>query len=527
MNTDILIIGSGIAGLSLALKVAEHYHVTILTKREAIESNTRYAQGGIASVMARRDNFDTHIQDTIRAGSELNDPKAVEKVVCVGPTLIEELLNLGVQFSRRTKTEFDLGKEGGHSTRRVLHAKDLTGFEIVQNLLKHIQKHPKITLLENHAAIDLIRNRHLKRKRSDNLCYGAYALDKTNGKVIALRARATVLATGGAGKTYLYTSNPDIASGDGLAMAHRAGCKIANLEFVQFHPTCLYHPKAKSFLISEAMRGEGGKLELMSGKRFMKAYHKSAELAPRDIVARAIDFELKKSGDEFVTLNMTRHTRDFLKKRFPHIYQTCRSFNYDIAKRPIPVVPAAHYFCGGVKVDYRGRTNIPNLYAIGEVSCTGVHGANRLASNSLLEGLAYADFSYKDLIKRKDLEKNKHLLVRHWDPGKATDSDEAVVISQNWDEVRRLMWNYVGIARSNKRLHRAQNRINILKEEIKEYYWNFILTPDLLELRNICCVADLTIKSALKRKESIGLHYNSDYPHKNNRSIPFNIIPSK
>ncbi|MBU0504750.1 MAG: L-aspartate oxidase [bacterium] len=525
MNTDILIVGSGIAGLSLALKVADHYHVTILTKKEAIESNTRYAQGGIASVMARKDNFDTHIKDTIRAGSNLNDAKAVENVVCAGPTLINELLNIGVRFSRFTKSEFDLGKEGGHSKRRVLHAKDLTGFEIVQNLLIHVKKHANITLLENHAAIDLICNRHLKKRRKNNLCYGAYVLNKLSGKIVAIKARATVLATGGAGKTYLYTSNPDIASGDGIAMAHRAGCQIANLEFVQFHPTCLHHPKAKSFLISEAMRGEGGKLELVTGKRFMSAYHKNAELAPRDIVARAIDLELKKRGDEYVTLNMTHHSRDFLKKRFPNIYQTCRSFNYDIAKKPIPVVPAAHYFCGGVKVDYQGRTNIANLYAIGEVSCTGVHGANRLASNSLLEGLAYANFAYTDIIKRKDLEKNKNLVVRSWDSGRATNSDEAVVISQNWDEVRRLMWNYVGIARSNKRLYRAQTRINILKEEIKEYYWNFILTPDLLELRNICCVADLTIKSALKRKESIGLHYNIDYPQQCKKSSQFNIIP--
>lgn len=524
LDTDILIIGSGIAGLSLAIKAAQDFKVLIVTKNEAMESNTRYAQGGIATVMKETDRFDTHIKDTLEAGAYLNDTKVVEKVICSGPKLIDELLTYGVKFSRYKRNEFDLGIEGGHSKRRVLHTKDMTGVELEKKLLAKAKKNRRIKILEYHAAIDLIVDRHLKKRKRDKLCYGAYVLNKKSGKISTIRAKATVLATGGAGKTYLYTSNPDIATGDGIAMAYRAGCRIANLEFVQFHPTCLHHSLAKSFLISEAMRGEGGKLRLMNGDKFMQRYDRRKELAPRDIVARAIDYELKKRGDRYVTLNMTHKGRVFLKRRFPTIYSTCRKYGFEMDKQPIPVVPAAHYFCGGIKVDLNGRSDLRNLYAIGEVSCTGLHGANRLASNSLLEGVAFADFVYKDLIKRKDLSKINYQLVRNWDPGKATDSDEMVVITQNWDEIRRMMWNYVGIVRSTKRLLRAQTRINILFHEIKEYYWDFILTSDLLELRNICNVADLTIKCALKRKESIGLHYNIDYPKAKKRSIKFNII---
>lgn len=524
LKTDILILGSGIAGLSLALKAAQKFNVLVVTKKEAMESNTRYAQGGIASVMANTDNFDSHIRDTFIAGARLGDLKVIKKVVCEGPRRIEELLQLGVRFSKNHHKDFDLGMEGGHSARRVLHAGDITGLELEKRLLARAKRHPRIKILEQHIAVDLIVNRHLRQKAKSELCYGAYVLERGSNRIHTVLARATVLATGGAGKVYLYTSNPDIATGDGIAMAYRAGCRVANLEFVQFHPTCLYHPRAKSFLISEALRGEGGKLLLANGQRFMQNYHPRAELAPRDIVARAIDAELKRRGDDSVFLDMTQHTRAFLKKRFPNIYQTCRDFGYDMSRQPIPVVPAAHYFCGGVKVDLRGRTDISNLYAIGEVSCTGLHGANRLASNSLLEGLAYADFVAKDLAGRHDLDKISHRFVRNWNIFDATNSDEMVVVTQNWDEIRRFMWNYVGIVRSSKRLERALRRIQLLSEEIREYYWNFKLSPDLVELRNIALVAELTIRSALKRRESVGLHYNINFPKPAKRPLRFNVI---
>jgi len=522
-DTDILIIGSGIAGLSLALKAAQDYNVVIVTKKDAIESNTRYAQGGVASAVADSDNFDSHIQDTLTAGAHLGDPNTIEKVVRQGPKVIEELSQIGVNFSKTENDEFDLGIEGGHSNRRVLHAKDLTGYEIESKLLDRVRANSKISVLEYHAAIDLIVDRHLKIKKGDNICYGAYALNRKSGDVATIKARATVLATGGAGKTYLYTSNPDVATGDGIAMAYRAGCDIANLEFVQFHPTCLHHPRAKSFLISEALRGEGGKLRLTNGDSFMTQYDERAELAPRDIVARAIDYELKKRGDRHVNLDMTQLPKKFIKERFPHIHRTCQKFGYNMLEEPLPVVPAAHYFCGGVSVNENGKTSMDNLYAIGEVSCTGLHGANRLASNSLLEGAAFSDFVYQEL-RDKTLPSYKEATVRNWDTMDAADSDEVVVITQNWDELRRMMWNYVGIVRSTKRLIRAQRRINILLEEIKEYYWNFILTTDLLELRNITCVADLTIKCALKREESIGLHYNIDHPEPSASPLKLNII---
>ena len=525
-KTDILILGSGIAGLSLALKAAQNFRVMVVTKAEALESNTRYAQGGIASVMHKTDDFENHIQDTFLAGSKLGDLKVIKKVISSGPERIFELLKLGIQFSKKGKHhyDFDLGMEGGHSFRRILHSGDITGFELETKLLRTAKKHRRIQIKEHHIAIDLIVNRNLERKSQINNCYGAYILNKKTNKISTITAKATVLATGGAGKVYLYTSNPDVATGDGIAMAYRAGCEIANLEFVQFHPTCLYHPRAKSFLISEALRGEGGKLKLLDKTEFMKRYNKRAELAPRDVVARAIDYELKKRGDDSVLLDMTRKSKTFLKKRFPNIYKTCLNFGFNLATEPIPVVPAAHDFCGGVKVNLKGQTNLHNLYAIGEASCTGLHGANRLASNSLLEGLAFSEFVFQDLQKRKDLNKLDYKQVRDWNIFNATDSDERVVITQNWDEIRRFMWNYVGIVRSEKRLQRALKRIQLLREEIKDYYWNFKLNPDLIELRNIALVAELTIRSALNRKESIGLHYNIDYPQKKKKSLKFNII---
>lgn len=522
-KTDLLILGSGIAGLTLALKAADFCNVLLVTKNKAVESNTVYAQGGIASVMSKSDHFESHIHDTFEAGAQLGDLKIIEDVICAGPRLIAELLSIGVKFDK-TQKKFDLAREGGHSYRRILHSHDMTGFEIQKKLLAKVQKHPRIEILEHHIAIDLIVDRHLQKKPGDPVCYGAYVLNKANQKILTLTAKATVLATGGAGKVYLYTSNPDIATGDGIAMGYRAGCEVANLEFVQFHPTCLYHPKAKSFLISEALRGEGGKLRKQNGKPFMNNYHTMKELAPRDVVAQAIDYELKKSGDDYVTLDMTHKPRDYLKNRFPNIYKTCKKYGYDMAKDVLPVVPAAHYFCGGIKVNRQGRTSLENLYAIGEVSCTGLHGANRLASNSLLEGLAFADKVASDLQKRNDLDNLSYQWVREWNTFKATDSDEVVVITQNWDEIRRFMWNYVGIVRSQKRLQRALTRTYLLREEIRDYYWNFKLSPDLIELRNIALVADLTIQCAMQRKESIGLHSNLDYPKKAKKSVKFNSI---
>lgn len=523
-KTDILILGSGIAGLSLALKAAQKFCVTLVTKADALESNTRYAQGGIASVMHKADDFEAHIRDTFLAGSELGDLNVIERVISSGPERIFELLKLGVQFSKKGKLDFDLGMEGGHSFRRILHSEDITGFELETKLLNAAKKHRRIRIKEHHIAIDLIVNRNLKPRPKTEHCYGAYVLNKKTNKISTITAKATVLATGGAGKVYLYTSNPDVATGDGIAMAYRAGCEIANLEFVQFHPTCLYHPKAKSFLISEALRGEGGKLKLLDNTEFMKRYDKRAELAPRDIVAQAIDYELKKRGDDSVLLDMSYKSKHFLKKRFPNISKTCLQFGFDLTKEPIPVVPAAHYFCGGVRVNLKGRTNLHNLYAIGEVSCTGLHGANRLASNSLLEGLCFAEFVFQDLQKRNDLEGLDYKQVRDWNIFNATDSDERVVITQNWDEIRRFMWNYVGIVRSGKRLQRALKRIRLLQEEIREYYWNFKLNSDLIELRNIALVAELTIRCALNRKESIGLHYNIDYPKRKKSSLKFNTL---
>lgn len=496
-KSDFLIIGSGIAGLSLALRLEKFGSVFIITKRGISDANTTEAQGGIACVCQKNDSFEKHIKDTLIAGTGLCKKDVVKLVVEQAPDRIEELKNWGVKF------DTDIGLEGGHSERRVLHSGDHTGKAIEEALAKQVKNKKNIKIFEDFVAVNLIK--------LDGKCCGAYILNKNKSVVETFLAGVTILSTGGAGKVYLYTSNPDVATGDGIAMAYRAGCKVANLEFMQFHPTCLYHPEAKSFLISEALRGEGAVLVDSKGRRFMKKYHPLSELAPRDIVARAIDSELKKSGDDCVFLDVSFKPSGFIKKRFPMIYKKCLTYGIDITKKRIPVVPAAHYICGGVLTDIYGRTNVPQLYAVGEVACTGFHGANRLASNSLLEGLVFSYQASQKIKKGQVLFSKK---VEQWKTGHATHPDEAIVISHNWDEIRRLMWNYVGIVRSNKRLERALARISNLKKEINQYYWDFIITQDLIELRNIATVSELIIKSAIARRESRGLHYNIDEPQK-------------
>ena len=516
--SDILVIGSGLAGLSYALKVADFAQVNLVTKRGLTETSTRMAQGGIAAVLGADDRFEYHIQDTLTVGEGLSHPDIAGLVVRQGPDRIRELVDLGAHFDPGQDNGYDLGREGGHSRRRVIHAQDMTGAEVERILAEKVLAHPNIQVFENHMGVNLITLERVVRQgrvvtESERTCLGAYVLNKETGQVDTFPARITLLATGGAGKVYLYTSNPDIATGDGVAMAYRAGAWVGNMEFVQFHPTCLYHPEAKNFLISEALRGEGAILRDRTGRPFMEGYHPLKDLAPRDTVARAIDAELKKSGADNVYLDISHKPGDFVQSRFPNIYQKCLEFGIDITKDPIPVVPAAHYMCGGVVTDGWGRTTISNLSAVGEVSMTGLHGANRLASNSLLEALVFShQAAHAARETLPELQTKPLVPVSAWNTYGAKDSEEGVVVSHSWDEIRRFMWNYVGIVRSDSRLLRAQHRIGPVLREINEYYWKFTLTSDLLELRNIAYVADLIIRMALRRKESRGLHYTLDYP---------------
>jgi len=538
MKFDVAIVGSGLAGLSVALHLAQSRTVAIISKRALQDGASNWAQGGIAAVLDSGDSHDQHIEDTLVAGAELCDESATRFIVEHGREAIEWLISQGVPFTRDANAElgFHLTREGGHSQRRIIHAADATGHAVQMTLEEKVRSHPNITLFEHHCAIDLIMSDKLRGKVESKTaaaqarCLGLYVQDEQSGKVLTFAAQHTVLATGGAGKVYLYTTNPDTASGDGIAMAWRAGCRVSNMEFIQFHPTCLYHPYAKSFLITEAIRGEGGLLKLPpeagvdAGTRFMPMHDQRAELAPRDVVARAIDFEMKKRGIDYVHLDISHKPAAFLIEHFPTIYARCLELGIDITTGPIPIVPAAHYTCGGVVTDLQGRTDLPGLYAVGETACTGLHGANRLASNSLLECLVIGracagDIEQRELAPLPDLP--------DWDESRVTNADEEVVIAHNWDELRRFMWNYVGIVRTTKRLERAQHRIALLKEEIDEYYRHFRITHDLLELRNLVDVASLIVNSALSRRESRGLHFSRDYPDTLPKAMPSVLTPPR
>ncbi|MEO7731758.1 MAG: L-aspartate oxidase [Kofleriaceae bacterium] len=508
LETDYLVIGSGIAGLNFALLAAEHGRVVVITKKRPDDTNTNWAQGGVAAVLAPADSFDQHIQDTLVAGDGLCDRDVVELCVNAGPAQVKRLLDLGVRLDRGPDGELDLGREGAHTHHRVVHWQDVTGREIQRALLAAVVSHSNITMLDEHIAVDLLS---MAKYGGDAACFGAYVLDRRSGEVKTILARATVLASGGTGKVFLYTSNPDVATGDGVAMAYRLGAACCDLEFVQFHPTVLFHPHARNFLLSEAMRGEGGVLRLATGETFMEHYHPMKSLASRDIVARAIDNELKKSGADSVFLDMTHLDAGFVRGRFPNIYERCLSLGIDITKQPIPVVPAAHYMCGGVKTDHDGQTTISGLFAIGECAFTGLHGANRLASNSLLEGMVYSARAAAAVQRAPRVRPG---VVAPWSSGDATDSNDAIVVTLNWEEIRRFMWSYLGIVRSDKRIERARHRIEILRDEIREYYLDFKITSDLIELRNLALVAHLVIESARRRKESRGLHSTLDYPNK-------------
>ncbi|UCV16848.1 L-aspartate oxidase [Quatrionicoccus australiensis] len=505
-NFDVLIIGSGLAGQSAALRLAKHCRVGLISKRNLEDSASGWAQGGIAAVLDSKDSIEAHIQDTLIAGAWLNDEPATRFVVENGRHAIEWLIEQGVPFTK-DEAGYHLTREGGHSARRVIHVADATGLAVQDTLTRKVRTTPNITVLENHIAIDLITGDKLGT--GENRCFGAYVLNSRSGEVITVSAPNTLIATGGAGKVYLYTTNPDTSTGDGIAMAYRAGCRVSNMEFIQFHPTCLYHPQAKSFLISEAVRGEGGLLRLPDGTRFMLEHDERAELAPRDIVARAIDFEMKKRGIDCVYLDISHKGEAFLLEHFPNIHARCLELGIDIARDPIPVVPAAHYTCGGIVSDPKGRTDVAGLYVAGEASCTGLHGANRLASNSLLECLIFSEAAVNDILAGKT---GKQPTLPPWDESRVTDADEEVVISHNWDELRRFMWDYVGIVRTTKRLKRARHRIGLLMREIDEFYANFRVSHDLIELRNLVFTADLIVRCAMQRKESRGLHYSRDYP---------------
>ncbi len=541
MKFDVAIVGSGLAGLSVALHLAQTRKVAIISKRELLDGASSWAQGGIAAVLDSGDSHEQHIDDTLVAGGGLCDEGATRAIVESGRAAIEWLIEQGVPFTRDETAElgFHLTREGGHSQRRIIHAADATGHAVQVTLEQKVRAHPNIALFEHHVAIDVITSSKLGpdgvHSGAPSLvgqprCHGLYVQDIESGKVLTFEAEHTVLATGGAGKVYLYTTNPDTATGDGIAMAWRAGCRVSNMEFIQFHPTCLYHPFAKSFLITEAIRGEGGLLKLpqdagaLAGTRFMPAHDERGELAPRDVVARAIDFEMKKRGLDHVDLDISHQDPEFLKEHFPTIYARCLELGIDITREPIPVVPAVHFTCGGIVTDLAGRTDIPGLYAVGETACTGLHGANRLASNSLLECVVVGRACAEHIAGSSPVE---HPKLPPWDESRVTNADEEVVIAHNWDELRRFMWNYVGIVRTTKRLERAQHRIKLLKEEIDEYYRNFRITPDLLELRNLVEVADLIVKSALSRHESRGLHYSRDFPDTLPKALPSVLMPRR